>query len=282
MPEQAPAIERDLSFKPVTTETPKRLTREQIATYNREGYVKPFTAFSPDEMADVSGYFDSLLDKLKAFQDGRDAYAINCYQARCAGLYDLCTHPRILDAVEDIVGPDIICWASHYFCKLPHDPKAVPWHQDASYWDLTPARTVTVWLAIDDADEENSAMKFIPRTHNLGHLKWRKAKVPCVLDQEVVDVEQLGEPVYDTLKAGEFSLHADMLVHGSDPNASARRRCGLTLRYCPPTVRRASERWKTEEIICRGHDPAGYWQHHPRPDGDDLALERRPMSVGGN
>lgn len=91
-----------------------------------------------------------------------------------------------------------------------------------------------------------------------------------------------GPPVYDTLKAGQFSLHADMLVHGSDPNTSERRRCGLTLRYCPPQVRRIRERWKTEELICRGRDPEGYWRHHPRPAGDDLSIGGRPMSVGGN
>ena len=94
------------------------------------------------------------------------------YQTRCAGLYDLVTHPTILDHVQDLIGPDIICWTSHAFCKAAFDPKRIPFHQDASYWPLTPARTVTVWLAIDDADRENSCLQVIPRTHRMGHLKY--------------------------------------------------------------------------------------------------------------
>ena len=182
------------------------------------------------------------------------------------------------------MGPDIICWATHYFCKMPHDAKAVPWHQDASYWMVSPSRTVTVWLAIDDADEENSAMRFIPRTHNKGHLKWRQAEGPVVLNQEIIGIESLGEPVSDDLKAGQVSLHADMMAHGSDPNRSDRRRCGLTLRYCPPEVRIVDERWANgvESIICRGRDPAGYWKHFPRPEGDDVAPRDKPVNVGGN
>lgn len=273
---------RDLSFLELAPRARKRLTPEQVAAYNKDGYLTPFTAFSVAGAEANRAYFDSLLAKLQSLDDGRDAYALNCYQARCKGIWDLCTAPAILDYVEDIVGPDIICWASHFFCKLPHDPKAVPWHQDAAYWHMSPARTVTVWLAIDDADAANSAMQFIPGTHRDGPLKWRDASRPAVLAKEIVDVEKLGKPVYDELKAGEFSLHADMLAHGSEPNASARRRCGLTLRYCPPTVRCTNEKWQTEAIICRGQDPTGHWKHHPRPDSDDISLSSKPKNVGGN
>ena len=86
------------------------------------------------------------------------AYGINCYQARLSGLWDIATDDRILDCVEDITGPDIVCWASAVLSKRPRDPKQIPWNQDTCFWSLSPARTVTVWLAIDDADESNSAM----------------------------------------------------------------------------------------------------------------------------
>lgn len=141
---------------------------------------------------------------------------------------------------------------------------------------------MTVWLAIDDADIENAAMQFLPRTHRLGPLKWKNTERPAVLNQEIVDVEQYGTPVADELKAGEFSLHADMLAHGSAPNPSPRRRCGLTLRYCPPTVRAIDPNWARQSVLCRGKDPAGYWADCPRPDGENVALEDRPQSIGGN
>lgn len=273
-------VERDLSFVAVANPSPAVLTAEQIEFYNREGYVFPIDMFSADEAKANRVYFDGLLEQL----GDRGAYTINCYQGRCRGIYDLCTNPRILNLVEDIVGPNIICWASHYFCKMPYDEARVPWHQDASYWGLSPSRTVTVWLAVDDADEENSAMRFIPRSHDKGHLEWKQAAGNVVLGQEIVGIDTMGDPVSDVLKAGQVSLHADMLAHGSEPNQSARRRCGLTIRYCPPEVRIVDEAWEKgiESIICRGEDPTGNWKHNERPAGDDVTPLKGPRNIGGN
>jgi len=274
---------RELSFQPVVNPNPKHLTPEQIRFYNAQGYIKPISIFEAAEAARNRAYFDRLLDTLRAMKDGRDGnYAINGYHICCEGLWEIVTHPRILDCVEDLIGPNIVAWGSHFFCKQPYDPKHVPWHQDASYWPLTPARTVTVWLAIDDADLENSAMLFLPGTHRQGPLQWEQTQKPAVLHQEIVNVAQYGQPVADELKAGQMSLHADMLAHGSTPNTSARRRCGLTVRYCPPTVRALDAGWMQQAILCRGVDPTGNWRHNTRPYGDTLAPDKKPRSIGGN
>ena len=274
---------RDLSFVPVTNPHPKTLTQAQLEHYNQEGYITPLELFSPTEADHWRAYFDHLLAELVQLKDGRDGnYAINGYHVCCEGLWELATHPRLLDFVEDIVGPDFVAWGSHFFCKQPHDPKHVPWHQDASYWPFTPARTVTVWLAIDDTDDENSAMRFLPRTHSVGHLAWKKTAKDAVLWQEVESPERFGAPVTNSLKAGQFSLHADMLVHGSEPNASNRRRCGLTIRYCPVSVRATNHAWTEQAIVCRGTDPEGYWGNVPRPEGDTLTPDKKPKSIGAN
>ena len=274
---------RDLSFAPVATANPSHLTDAQIAAFNEDGFVRPLDVFTPEEVVRNRDYFDSLLAQSS---NDSGAYSINCYQARCEGIWDLCTEPRILDLVEDLIGPNIICWASHFFCKLPNDPKRVPWHQDASYWNLSPARTVTAWLAIDDADEENAAMRFIPGTHRNGHLKFRRATdASAILDIETVDADKLGTPVSNNLRAGQVSLHADMLVHGSEPNDSSRRRCGLTLRYCAPEVGITDDGWARhlEPIVCRGTTAGNaQWQHHERPVGDDVSPENSPHNIGGN
>jgi len=272
--------EHDLTFKPVVNAKPKALSTGQIEQYNREGYVSGFTAFGEADTDANRAYFDELLEQ--AGPDG--AYGINCFQARLAGLWDICTNPTILDHVEDIVGPTIICWAAHFFAKLPGDPKTVPWHQDASFWHFSPARTVTVWLAIDDTDEENSAMRFIPRTHDKGPMRWEPAAEGSVLDRELVGADSLGDPVSNILKAGQFSMHADMLAHGSLPNRSNRRRCGLTIRYCPPDVAITDAQWGKgiEAILCRGQDTTGTWHHHPRPASDRLVLADGPRNIGGN
>lgn len=272
--------ERDLSFAPTVNASPLRLTQEQIAFYNEQGYVAPFRAYDDAGADQNRAYFDDLLHQVQTTRPDLDAYSVNGFQSCCAGLYDMVMNPVILDHVQDIIGPDVICWGTHFFCKQPHDPRKVAWHQDASYWPFTPARTVTVWLAIDDADQENAAMKFLPGTHNRGHLKWRDVKGPAVLNQEIENTDQMGDPVYDELKAGEFSLHADMLAHGSDPNASDRRRCGLTIRYCPPSVRVLNPDWGKGSILCRGSDPDGRWAHNPRPPGEDVsAIVKR---IGAN
>ena len=111
-----------------------------------------------------------------------------------------------------MIGPNVICWASHFFCKMPFDPKKVPWHQDASFWKLSPARTVTVWLAIDDEDAENAAMRFIPGTHVKGHSDIANTGEDSVLRLQTEGADQMGEPFSNVLKAGQVSLHADMAV----------------------------------------------------------------------
>lgn len=268
----------DLSFQPVQRAAPAKLSPDDIDRYNRDGFVQPFDIFDAAEIAEIRAYLDRLMKDMGE----QGAYGINCYQARLSGLWDVATDSRILDCVQDIIGPDILCWATAILSKAPHDPKAVPWHQDAGFWSLSPARTVTVWLAIDDADEANSAMRFIPGTHDKGMLPMEKTGSESVFHQGIADVEQMGRPFTNSLKAGQISLHADMLVHGSLANTSDRRRCGLTLRYCPPQVKITDAEWANgvEAILCRGN--AGNWHTHPRPDNDDITKTTSPHVVGNN
>ena len=140
------------------------------------------------------------------------------------------------------------------------------WHQDASYWPLTPSKAVTVWLAIDGADRENGCMRFVAGSHWKGHLTYRPSDPTehNVLNQTIENVEQYGQPVDDELKAGEVSVHSDLLLHGSDANMSLRRRCGLTLRYCATDVR-AFAGWNAKGVVLSGSDPDDHWANPPRP-----------------
>jgi len=271
---------QDLSFSPVPAGRARRLTKAEITQYNTFGFVQPFDIFGASEIAQIRAYVDRLMADLG--DDG--AYGINCYQARLAGLWDIATDPRILDHVQDILGENIVCWASAVLSKRPRDPKRVPWHQDASFWALSPARTVTVWLAIDDADAGNAAMRFIPGSHDRGALETSATGPDSVFHKGIDGAERLGAPFTNALRAGQISLHADMLVHGSEPNLSDRRRCGLTLRYCPPEVEITDATWArgVEAILARGRDPSGRWRHHPRPENDDIRATASPHVVGNN
>ena len=128
---------------------------------------------------------------------------------------------------------------------------------------------VTAWLAIDDADADNGCMKFISGSHHSGHLTWRSStpNEHNVLDQTVENAEQYGEMVIDDLKAGQASIHNDLLLHGSGANDSDRRRCGVTLRYCAASVR-AEMGWNAKAVIVRGSDPDGHWCNRLRPGTD--------------
>jgi non-heme Fe2+,alpha-ketoglutarate-dependent halogenase len=260
------AVPLDLRFHPSTTTAPTVLTRERIDRFNRDGYLKPFRFFSAVEVADFRVYFDRLLARYLA--EGKDSYSISTAHLRHGRVWDVLTNPRIVAVVADLIGPDVVGWGSHFFCKMPGDGKTVSWHQDASYWPLSPSKAVTVWLAIDDADRGNACMRFLPGTHTLGHLTYKLSEQDetNVLNQTVPDIDRFGEPVYVELNAGAASVHSDLLLHGSEANASPRRRCGLTLRYAPADVR-AGLGWHEKGVVVAG--TAGpHWANRPRPAED--------------
>jgi len=265
--DQIAAMERDLKFHPSTISHPQALTNQQLAAYNRDGYSKGLRVFSTKEMAQHRHYFDELLAKVMAA--GKDSYSISTAHLTYGHVYDLLSHPRIVAYVQDILGENVIGWGSHYFCKMPHDGKRVSWHQDASFWPMSPSKTVTVWLAIDDADVENACMRFVPGSHHHGHLTYHLSEDSenNVLNQTVTNADQFGAPVDDELQAGEMSMHSDLLLHGSEANDSERRRCGLTLRYCAADVRAGMD-WNAKGVIVSGSDPSGHWANPPRPMQD--------------
>ncbi|MEQ8791947.1 MAG: phytanoyl-CoA dioxygenase family protein [Pirellulaceae bacterium] len=260
-------MQRDLRFHPATCDNPRSLSREQLEAFNRDGYLRPIRIFSPDEIDDIRTYFDALLARVIA--EGGDSYSISTAHLKYGRVYDLLTDGRIVDCVGDLLGENVIAWGSHFFCKMPRDGRAVAWHQDASYWPLSPSKAVTVWLAIDDADTENACMRFVSGSHHFGHLTYRPSDADehNVLNQTIENVEQYGAPVDDVLAAGEISIHSDLLLHGSEANDSDRRRCGLTLRYCTADVRAGMD-WNQKGVIVRGADVSGHWANPPRPERD--------------
>ena len=261
-------MERDLAFHPCTNAHPTALTPNQIDHFNQKGYVTGLDVFDSTEVTDIRTYFDDLLDRVIA--SGKDSYSLSSAHLVYGRVYDLLKAPRIVDMVGDLLGDDVIGWGGHFFCKMPGDGKRVSWHQDASYWPLTPSKTATMWLAIDDADPENANMRLIPGSHQKGHLTYRMSKEDedNVLNQTVDDAETYGDaPVDITLKAGQASIHSDLLLHGSEANASERRRCGLTLRYCAADVR-AQMGWQDKGIVVRGSDRSGHWTNQERPESD--------------
>ncbi|GIX03099.1 MAG: syringomycin biosynthesis enzyme [Planctomycetaceae bacterium] len=266
-PQELAALPRDLSFHPVHHPHPRALTPAHIDQFNRDGFIRPLPVYSALEIAEIRRYFDDLLARTLAA--GGDSYSISSAHLKHGRVWDILTEPRIVAYVADLLGDDVIGWGAHFFCKMPHDGKRVAWHQDASYWPLTPSKAVTVWLAIDDADTENACMRFVAGSHHYGAMTFRPSDPSehNVLNQTIDNVEQYGHFVDDCLQAGEISIHSDLLLHGSEANQSHRRRCGLTLRYAAAEVRAYLD-WNQKGVWVRGRDPSGHWWNRPRPEQD--------------
>ena len=264
-PKQLAELPRQIGFVPSVKRELKRLSGAQVDQYNATGYLMPFEGLEPAEAREIRAFFDGVL---AAFIElGRTSYSINTAHLRFARIYQLVQHPMILDAVSDLLGPDIVCWGSHFFCKMPRDGKRVPWHQDSTYWPLSPTKSVTVWLAIDDADPQNANMKFIPRSHLHGLIDYDETnEVDTVLDLAVKNPTSYGDAEVDvTLKAGQFSMHSDLLLHGSDANESERRRCGLTIRYAAADVSTWFD-WHKKGFVVRGQNVGNHWANPAMPD----------------
>lgn len=269
-----PELDRDLRFFPLGVANPEHLSRDQITHYNEYGYIAPVDVFNADEIAEIRSYFDELLPK--ALAAGWDSYEIANWHKHCRGIWDIVTSPKILDYVEDLLGETIIIRHSHFFVKLPADGKRVSWHQDASYWPLSPSKVVTVWLAIDDADVANGALQIIPRSHLNAQIPFSDSDEAenNVLNQTVADAQRFGDdPLTLELKAGQASLHSDWLLHSSEPNQSSRRRCGFAMRYLSSDVR-AFNGWNEHSIVCRGEEPSGHWANHPRPPSEEIPVKK--------
>lgn len=260
-------MDRDLTFHPSTVRDPKYLTLEQIDHYNREGYINGIRALSPEEVTNTRAFFDRILARVMA--QGAHSYSIVSAHMKYGAVWDLITHPRIVALVKDLLGEEVVGWGAQFFCKLPGDGKIVAWHQDASYWPITPSKTLTVWLAIDDADIENGCMQFVAGSHHHGHLTFRPSAEGenNVLNQTVDNAEQYGTVVDNEVPAGHISIHSDLLLHSSQANTSQRRRCALTLRYCTPKVR-GMMGWNREGIVISGADPESHWGNPARPAKD--------------
>ncbi len=270
---------RTAAFFPADPAQARTLRPEQVEAYNTQGILGPFSVYDDEQARRNRIAFDALLASFRA--QGKDSYAINGFHDRCATIWDMATNPRILDLVQDLIGPDFVAWGTHFFCKMPGDGKTVGWHQDATYWPLTPTRTVTAWIAIDDSDLGNGGMQVVPGSHRHGPLPVvpSPAEANNVLWEHVVGWEHLGQPTCIPLRAGQCTLHSDLLLHGSEPNRSQRRRCGLTVRYAAASVR-SWKGWNTHSIRCRGEDRDAHWGDLPRP-GDDRPFGK-PVLFGAN
>ncbi len=246
---------------------PKLLTEEQVEAYRRDGYVFPFRVMSVEEARTCRRKLEAVEAETGGVLSGALRFKPHLL---LTWLDELARNPLILDAVEDVIGPNILAWASSFFTKEANDPAYISWHQDSTYWGLSEPEVVTAWVAFSSSTPESGCMQVIAGTHTsdqLPHVDTNAKDNLLTRGQEVaVEVDQ-AQTVDVVLDPGEISLHHIRLIHGSEPNRSPDRRIGFAVRYIPPHIRQLNGPHDTAMLV-RGEDPYQNFEHEPRPAAD--------------
>src|SRR5580700_10256075 len=244
----------------------KSLSAAAVRHYQAHGYYAPVRALSTNEAAEIRHH----LEEYEGVGGALSGPLRHKTHLVFTWLNDLIRHPGILDAVEDLIGPNILCWGTSFFIKEACNPSYVSWHQDSTYWGLEPPDIVTAWVAISESTLENGAMRVIPGTHQGEQMGHRDTFAPNNLlsrGQEIA-VEVDGSQAVDlVLQPGEMSLHHVRLIHGSEPNPSARRRIGFAIRYLPTHVRQTIGDRDFATLV-RGVDAYHNFDDEQRPAAD--------------
>jgi hypothetical protein len=242
------------------------LSQAQIDQYWRDGCVFPIRVMPERDALE-------LRQRLESFEASTGGPLGGDLRHKSHLLFswlgDLVRHTRIVDAVADLYGPDLLCWTTNFFIKEANNPAFVSWHQDSTYWGLSKPDVVSAWIAFTPSNRANGAMEFIPGTHTSDQIPHRDTFSRNNLltrGQEVaVDVDAAKAAVIE-LQPGEMSLHHVRLVHGSPPNPSCDRRIGFAIRYIPTSV--AQIAGEDSATLVRGKDLHGHFELEPRPTRD--------------
>ncbi|MBN9538477.1 MAG: phytanoyl-CoA dioxygenase family protein [Reyranella sp.] len=245
---------------------PKLLSDDAVAKYQRDGYYFPLDILSDAETRELRRKLEEYETTTGGPIQGDLRHKAHLY---LTWLNDLIRHPRILDAVEDVLGPNILCWSTSFFIKEASDPSFVSWHQDATYWGLSSPDVMTVWVAFTPANLLNGCMKFMPGSHRqqLEHKDTFDKNNLLSRGQEIAVKVDESKGVDAILKPGQASLHHVLLAHGSEPNKSSDRRIGFAIRYIPTYVKQAVGE-KDSATLVRGTDTYNSFEHEPRPTAD--------------
>lgn len=209
---------------------------QAAADYQQDGYVIVRNAIDADLVKEVQAHVEWLGSR-RYLQGLSPDHWHHPIMRNDPFWVRLMSDSRLLDLVQCFVGPHIASFSSHYFCKMPHGTRSVPWHQDGSYYPLWPMKVVSLWLAVDRSDIGNGCLRVLKGSqHEALAMPGGRAGVAGMGTHTDAEVQTLGEPVSIELNPGDVSIHHPNTVHGSAANASGRRRCGLSVRYMATDV----------------------------------------------
>jgi ectoine hydroxylase-related dioxygenase (phytanoyl-CoA dioxygenase family) len=252
------------------------LSTQQVEQYRRDGYLFPVDCLTPQEVAHYRG----RLEAFEAEQGDTLGRLPDLVRSKTHLLFTwmdaLVRHPAVLDAVESLIGPNILIYHLTSWLKEPHDGTHVSWHQDGTYFGLDPAEQVTAWIALTDSTEAMGCIKLLPGSHAIGQQPHRDVAAPGNLLSRGQTIDRkldYDKFVMMPLRAGQISLHHTHLVHRSDPNRTNERRIGIGVSYIPTRCRLINNVRVTAALV-RGVDTFGHFDLEPRPS-DDFGLAAR-------
>ena len=239
----------------------KLLSPAQVAAYERDGFVCPVPVLSTAEA-------QAARAELEAWEAARGAPIDFPEKSKSYLLFDwadqLVHHPRILDAVEDLIGPDILVYHSTLFLKEAQSAAFVRWHQDSTYFYLAPHLHVTAWVALSDASEAAGCMRALPGSHRWGSIAHDDKPEPMNMIRRGQGISERFDAETGSalpLRAGEMSLHHTDLVHASGANETSDRRIGLAISYIPARVRPTGA-VRPHALCVRGQDHGHFVPEH--------------------
>ena len=245
----------------------KALTQEQLDAYRRDGVAFPVPIMSAEEALEMRRRFEDLEARIGGEAQAR--YRIKAH-IPFPWLTDLIRNARMLDAVEDIIGPDIVVWGSSFFTKRARDHRFVSWHQDSTYYGLEPPDSLTVWIAFSRSKIDSGCLRVLPGTHTgpavMEHVNTYDPNNLLSRGQTIEDVD-VSRAIDVELEPGECSIHNNMVIHGSNPNPSADARIGFAVHIATAATRQVEFDDATATLV-RGEDRDGNWKPDPMPKAD--------------
>jgi len=234
--------------------------------YAESGYAWPLRAFSAADAAEAErrfmAHWQRYIDRFEGSLPRERIWLTIDTHLALPWVCELALNPGVLDAVERVLGPDVLVWNTHWFPKLPGDRGYVSWHQDATYWGLHPPLVTTAWIALTPSTRENGCLQVLPGSHRGELLPQNETFAPDNMlsrGQEIAVEIDPAKTVALELDPGEFSLHHIGIAHGSGPNTSGTPRIGIAVRYIAPQVKQAGPH-RDLAILARGHDHHGHFE----------------------
>ena len=254
-----------------------RLSAVRQQYYRDHGYYSPIRVFSESEADEFRQHFLDYLsrnrDSIRGLPPREHYIVMTQTHFLLRWVFRMVSHPNVLDAVEGVLGPNLIVWSSQWFPKMPGDKTYISWHQDATYWGLHPPNVTTAWIALSQSGAENGCMRVVPGTHQgplLQQVETYAQDNALSRGQEIAVKVDQSRAVDLVLQPGEMSLHHIGIVHGSNANKSDKPRIGLAVRFiAPEVIQDGTERQMA--LLVRGTDEFGHFDLIDPPQDDVIS-----------